>query len=129
MSSLRIATQQQKTSFLPGEEVQGAVSWSLEKQPKSAEVRLFWYTEGKGTRDLAIVAQESFAQPKQNDERAFRFSLPEAPYSFSGKLISLIWAVELVIEPGDHAERVQIIVSPTGKEAVLSDIGKTAAVV
>ena len=124
MSSLRIATGNQKTTFLPGEEVHGAVSWTLEKQPRSAEVRLFWYTEGKGTRDLAIVAQQSFAEPKQSDERAFRFTLPPAPYSFSGRLISLVWAIELVIEPGDHAERVQITVSPTGKEIVLSEIGK-----
>jgi hypothetical protein len=124
MNSLRVGTQQQKTSFIPGEEIIGAVSWSVERQPKSAEVRLFWYTEGKGTRDVGVVNQQAFFDPKQNDERPFRFTLPAAPYTFSGKLISLLWAIELVIEPGDLSERLAIVVSPTGQEILLSEIGK-----
>jgi hypothetical protein len=126
MNSLRIATQHQKASFIPGEEVSGAVSWSIDRNPKSAEVRLFWYTEGKGTQDVVVVAQQSFMALKQNDERPFQFTLPAAPYTFSGKLISLVWALELVMEPGDLSERLPIIVSPTGQEISLSEIGKQA---
>ena len=124
MNSLRVATQQQKTSFTPGEEVTGAVSWSLDREPKSAVVRLFWYTEGKGTRDVGVVAEEQISTPRQKDERSFRFTLPAAPYTFSGKLISLLWAIELVIEPGDLSERLPIVVSPTGEEILLSGTGK-----
>ena len=119
MSSLRIATQVQRKTFRPGEEVSGAVGWTLDKQPKSAEVRLFWYTAGKGTRDVGVVATRKLEAPKPNDERAFSFKLPEAPYSFSGSLISLIWAIELVVEPGGLSERVEITVSPTGEEILL----------
>ena len=126
MNSLRIATQQQRKSFRPGDQVCGAAGWELEEQPKAAEVRLFWYTAGNGTRDAQVVAQQAFEAPKSNDERSFQFTLPEAPYSFSGKLISLIWAVELVIQPGDQAERVEITVSPTGEEMVLSESGNEA---
>jgi hypothetical protein len=96
----------------------------LDAKPKSAEVRLFWYTEGKGTRDLEVVATQELDAPNQNDERPFRFAAPEAPYSFSGKLISLIWALELVTEPGGQAERLQVAVSPTGEEIMLTETGK-----
>ncbi len=119
MSSLRIATQLQRKTFRPGEEVSGAVGWTVDKEPKSAEVRLFWYTAGKGTRDVGIVAAQRLEAPKSNDERSFAFTLPEAPYSFSGTLISLIWAIELVVDPGGLSERVEITVSPTGEEIVL----------
>ncbi len=124
MNSLRIATQQQRKNFRPGEEINGAAGWNLEAKPKSAEVRLFWYTEGKGTRDLEVVATEKLDAPGQNDERPFHFTAPEAPNSFSGKLISVIWAVELVLEPGGQAERVQITISPTGEEILLSGAGQ-----
>ena len=126
MSTLRIATQHDRRNFQPGEEVSGAVSWILEKVPKSAEVRLFWYTEGKGTRDVSVLVQQQFLDPKLSDERSFQFTLPQAPYSFSGKLISLIWALELVIEPGDRSERIEITVSPTAQEVLLSDVGQQA---
>ena len=119
MSSLRIATQLQRKNFRPGEEISGAVGWTLDEQPKSAEVRLFWYTAGKGTRDVGVVATQKLEAPKSNDERSFHFTLPEAPYSFSGTLISLIWAVELVVDPGGLSERIEIMVSPTGEEILL----------
>lgn len=119
-SPVRIAIQQQQTHFTPGEQLSGAVGWNLDKAPKTAEVRLFWYTEGKGTRDVGVVDSITFQSPGQNDERAFSFTLPAAPYSFSGKLISLIWAVELILEPGAHAERIQFTLSPTGEEILIT---------
>jgi len=53
------------------------------------------------------------------DRREFRFRLPEGPYSFSGKLISLLWAIEVVASPGDMAGRAGIVVSPSGREVVI----------
>ena len=119
MNSLRIATQSGRKNFRPGEELSGAVGWAVENTPKSAEVRLFWYTAGKGTRDIGVVATQTFDTPKQNDERSFHFTFPQAPYTFSGALISLIWAVELLVEPGGLSERIEITVSPTGEEILL----------
>ena len=37
------------------------------------------------------------------------------PWSFVGELITLVWAIEAVVEPGDHAARIEIAVSPTGR--------------
>ena len=47
-------------------------------------------------------------------------TLPAGPYSFSGRLISLIWALELVAEPGNHVARVEITLGPDGQEVVLA---------
>ncbi len=104
MTELRI----ERTSFKPGETVEGAVVGGS----PAVEVRLFWYTEGKGTQDLEVVAT---AHPDADGR--FRLPLPAAPYSFSGKLISLIWAVEAV--GGETCPRVELLVSPDGGEILL----------
>lgn len=46
--------------------------------------------------------------------------LPADPYSFSGTLISLVWALEVVAEPGGAAGRIDVVVSPTGNEIRLT---------
>lgn len=109
-------------NFCAGSLVQGKVFWQIENEPEQAEIRLFWYTQGKGTTDLEVVQTQKFENPQQADERDFSLQLPAAPYSFSGKLISLVWALELVIEPGDWVERAEITMSATGAEVVLGTI-------
>ena len=102
----------------PGGRVQGSVTWNLEKLPKDFEVRLFWVTRGIGTEDLQVVEKVSI-EPRKQGEFRLEFTLPEGPYSFSGKLISLVWAVECVANPSHHCARQEIIVSPTGGEILL----------
>lgn len=121
MSELEIRTRDDKTSFLPGEELAGEVRWRLDTAPPRIELRLFWHTEGKGTKDVGIVANVGFDNPGWQDRRDFRFQLPDAPYSFSGKLISLEWALELVLPVSGDTERLAIVVSPIRAEIVLND--------
>jgi len=83
-------------------------------------VRLFWYTEGKGTRDAGVVASLRMAQPGiRGDGRPFRFALPREPWTFSGTLISLVWAIEAVFEPGDQSAAAEIVVAPGAAEVRL----------
>ncbi len=119
MSQLKIAIKEDRKTFRPGETVVGAVGWKRDVAPKSAELRLFWFTRGKGTQDVGVVTTEHFDAPQAEEARPFRFTLPAAPYSFSGKLISVVWALELVLEPGDETARVELIVSPTEHEIIL----------
>jgi hypothetical protein len=121
MNTLSIDLSDQKTSYLPGDAVSGAVSWSLDNPPKGAQLRLFWYTKGKGTQDVGVFGSQVFENPKPSDSRSFSFSLPLGPYTFSGKLISLIWALELIIEPHAQTTRQEIMVSPTLQEILLSN--------
>ena len=119
MSTLKIGTYEQKTRFRPADEVAGKALWILDEPPKAVEVRLFWYTQGKGTVDVNVVDRVRIEAPPARGEHEFRFRLPDAPYSFSGKLISLVWALELVALPSDETERLEIVVSPTGFEVFL----------
>ncbi len=98
MSRLEISTEGGRLAFHPGEELRGTASWSLDAPPTKVELRLFWRTEGKGSQDVGVVETLSFDGAGAEDRREFRLRLPPGPYSFSGKLISLIWALELVAE-------------------------------
>ena len=120
MSELEIRTRDDRTEFLPGEELTGYVTWMLDKLPGKVELRLFWRTEGKGTKDVNIVDKIIFDNARQQERRDFRFQLPNGPYSFSGRLISLIWALELVLGAAWGTERLEIIISPTKSEITLS---------
>jgi hypothetical protein len=64
------------------------------------EVRLFWYTQGKGTRDVEVVDSLRVDNPEPSGHTRFSFQLPAGPYSFSGRLITLDWAIEAVALPG-----------------------------
>lgn len=119
MNTLGVALEGGQTAYRPGDDVRGVASWTLEEPPKAVEVRLFWHTQGKGDQDVEVVETTAFQNPGQTDLREFRFRLPDGPYSFSGKLISLLWAIEVVASPGDMAGRAGIVVSPSGREVVI----------
>jgi hypothetical protein len=119
MSELKILLCDQRRNFRPGETLEGVAGWRLDKPPKSIELRLFWFTRGKGTEDAGVVDQARFEAPQLEEGRRFSLTLPAGPFSFSGQLISLIWALELVVEPGDHSTRVDLVMSPSGEEILL----------
>jgi hypothetical protein len=126
MSELRIELAGGRTAYRPGEPLSGRVTWRGADQPKSAELRLFWYTSGKGTQDVGVVNTMTFAAPRMDDHRDFTLPLPREPYSFSGTLISLLWAIELIVEPGGHVDRQEIVLSSTGEEVVLTEEGASS---
>ena len=123
MSELKLAVREERTRFLPGDEIIAAACWKLDKTPQSVEARLFWFTRGKGTQDVNVVESVRFDHPQIEEARPVRFRLPEAPYSFSGKLISLIWTLDLVVEPSGESARLELTVSPTSEEIVLREPG------
>src|SRR5205814_1664915 len=113
-----LGLRENRTAFAPGDEIVGAANWELDAAPKSVEVRLCWFTRGKGSEDAAIMEMIPFEEPQAGDTRTFTFSAPPAPYSFSGTYISLIWAVELLMQPGDRFERIEITIAPGGEEVL-----------
>ena len=108
-----------QAQYRPGEEISGKVSWHLDTPPESASVLLYWYTEGKGDQDNRVVAEYAQDAPEADDRRTFAVTAPPAPYSFSGKLISLIWTVRLDVKSPDESASAQITISPTGTEVLL----------
>jgi len=114
---LAITPTRSDSSRKPREVLELIVQWSLPSVPTSLEARLFWFTRGKGTEDVAVIATEVVPATSAQGTHRVRFTLPEAPYSFSGKLISLIWAVELVADK--TAARWEFVLAPQGREILL----------
>ena len=119
---IRLGIRENKTTFRPGEMISGAVLWELEKAPGLAEVRLLWFTRGKGTEDGAIVETVKLDAPPAADTREFSFTAPNGPYSFSGTLLALLWAVEFVEQPGNEFQRIEITIAPDAREIALPRI-------
>jgi hypothetical protein len=127
VSDLLIQVADGRTSFRPGESLSGTVAWRLEENVEFVELRLLWYTSGKGTQDVDVVDRRTFSTPPRNGQRPFTFNLPDGPYSFSGKLISLIWAMELVTPKGKESTRHEFVLSPQADEILLGSAeGKDA---
>lgn len=124
---IKLETLDNQASFTPRSPLAGVVTWQFDAAPQAVEVRLFWFTQGKGDRDVGVVDRVRFDNPAAADAQPFDFSLPAGPYSFSGKLISLTWAIEAVAIPGEETARLEIVVSPTGAEIDLTRIGESAA--
>ena len=116
MADLQISIDGGRTSFRPGETISGSASWRLKKTPKKVAVNLLWYTGGTGDEDREVVASKPIANPRNSDECDFAFTLPAEPYSFSGRLITLVWIVELNAGSKKSVVQQAFTLSPTGNE-------------
>jgi hypothetical protein len=117
MSWLRIKTETGETAFRPGAVLAGVADWKLDHPARhgaTIELRLLWYTSGRGTPDVSLVETVQFENPGQEEQRTFRFQLPEGPYSFAGSLVTLDWALEAVLA-GASLGRLELTLSPTGE--------------
>jgi len=122
MGKLNIELNDSRNVFAPGGQVEGRIEWSLDANPTTLTLSLLWYTSGKGTRDVGVLCTNRIDSPGALGSDKFSFTLPPGPYSFSGKLISLIWALELTSTPGSETVREEIVVSPTGREILLTSV-------
>jgi hypothetical protein len=134
MNGLAIEIEQGRTAFGPSDEIVGKAKWQMDDSPQLLELSLFWRTEGKGTQDVGVAETIRIDNPGALGEKEFRLTAPKGPYSFSGKLISIIWALELSGPRGKDVVRKEITLSPTGKEIVCtqgvseSDEGKARGI-
>ena len=119
MTMLTLHTADGRTWFKPGELIEGEASWHLDGETEAVEVRLFWYTTGKGSQDVGIARTLRTELPDTSGHRDFSIRAPDEPYSFSGKLISLSWAIELVALPDGETERLDLLIGPQPVEVDL----------
>ena len=125
MNNLAIEFPDGSRAFRPGESIRVRALWLLEdglESIEAIEVRLLWHTQGKGDTDLAVVAIERIDQPGPHGAKDLAIRIPDRPYSFSGKLVSLSWHLEIVLVPSQVAQTFDIVVSPTGYEVSLGGV-------
>lgn len=117
---IQVELSNRNVSFQPGEKISGEVTWSqMETTPDSMDIRLIWYTSGKGDTDISIVNSTLVENAGNSGETTFEFAAPKRPYSFAGKLIALTWAIEAVALPQRESERVEFTLSPSGQQIAL----------
>jgi hypothetical protein len=114
--SMQINIDGDQSAFRPGETIHGSISWALPVAPAQISVELFWTTRGKGTVDSEVVQSKQIKQPAASGQERFLLVVPNGPYSFSGKLVSVLWGVRLIIHPSQEQAQVNLTVSPTGSE-------------
>ncbi|RYG61759.1 hypothetical protein EON80_23690 [bacterium] len=127
MNEISISIRGGRTRFNPGEVIEGSVNWNLGAPPKSMEIRLFWQTRGKGTTDASVVQINKVENPVAMGDAPYRFALPEAPHSFEGQLIALVWAIEVIAKPArgkELSESLEFELSPFAQPIVLPKIDK-----
>ena len=120
--SLTLRINQDPNTLVPGQVIDGVAGWRLDDAPKDALLRLFWFTEGKGTCDVGVVEELTLPHHLAELSGTFRFTIPAAPYSFCGQLITLKWAIELLVDKGDLVERLDLIVSPWVEQVSLKKV-------
>ena len=93
---LHIQVDYDNTEFTPGDTISGTLAWNSPAGTKNVAIRLFWFTSGRGTQDIELIDELTWpvspTAPSQGSEK-FAFTLPNEPYSFSGQIISLTWAL------------------------------------
>lgn len=121
MSTLNVETTGGHTEFQPGDDIEVELQWELDEPAQAIELRLVWNTAGKGTTDVQVVRVERIEEPSVSDRRRMTLQAPRSPYSFSGKLVSIVWALELVALPKEESARLEIVIGPAGKEVRIGD--------
>jgi len=125
MSDVQLEIEGGRSTFQPLEELRGRVRWELGgTRADSIEVQLLWHTEGKGTRDADVVETVTIERPPPRGERAFTMQLPAGPYSCSGKLLSIVWKLQTVVEPGDEVTQADLVIAPGDAEVDLEACGE-----
>ncbi len=102
----------------PGDPITGIVTWKGATQ--SVLVTLRWETRGKGDTDGEVVERATLPAVGVVAVR-FALTAPHQPFSFSGKLISVVYFVTASVTGSETTQ--EIVIAPGGKEVVLASAG------
>jgi len=103
-------------AYAPGDLIEGTISWSIDEPPEKFSVSLLFESRGKGTPQREVYQLNDNVAPNKNGKFPFSFTAPDWPWSFSGKLISLLWILQVTDESSNDASEANIIISPTRAE-------------
>lgn len=113
----------ERKDLRPFETVSGRVEWRLEEVPKEFELRLCWFTRGRGTEESGTVEALPLGSTASGG-RDFSFVLPGEPWSVDGPLISIAWALEVVAKKQGGLALEELVVSPDRKARRLGEVSE-----
>lgn len=119
MNTMQLSLVNKPACYRPGDVVQCEVDWQLDQSPRLIELRLLWYTRGKGSADMQVVAADQCPNLQVSGRWQIGIRIPDdAVCSYTGQLMSINWAVEVVAEKKLAFARQEIDISPTGAAVV-----------
>ena len=107
------------TAFEPGDTLRGTLQWMGDRALEAVELRLLWYTEGRGDQDVGVARTLRIEAPAAVGSSPFELEAPGGPYSCSGRLVSIRWALEAVTKPASDTARTELVLAPGGREVQL----------
>ena len=115
--SISIHLDNDRDGFAPGETITGELHWSglPVSEMSFISLQLAFRTEGKGTSQREVFDEREWPLSASDGSESFEIQAPNWPWSFSGKLVSLLWTLDAWQED-DHAESIQVAISPNGSE-------------
>ena len=116
MNKIDLKLINERSSFKPGSILKGSIIWNIDIVPETITISLCYWTEGRGTQDAVSVAKHEVKITNSSGEQPFEFLIPNSPWSFSGKLISINWAVAAEIRSKKLFTLIPITISPTAAE-------------
>ena len=103
-----------RTAYQPGETIRGFAAWRVDRELRRIVLHLSWRTEGVGTRNSGLAGQIVVDNPPSSGKHDFEFTAPRMPHSFAGRLLSILWTLDLFTEPETESHAVELVISPTG---------------
>lgn len=111
----------QRKDLRPYETVAGRVEWRLDKEPRGLELRLCWFTRGRGTEESETIAALPLGDRAEGTSD-FSFELPGAPWSVDGRLVGIGWALEVVAHKQGGLALEEFTVAPERVVRVLGEV-------
>jgi hypothetical protein len=111
----------QRKDLRPHETVAGRVEWRLDKEPRELELRLCWFTRGRGTEEAETIATLPLGD-RAEGASDFAFELPGAPWSIEGRLVGIGWGLEVVARKQGGLALEEFVVAPERVPRVLGEI-------
>lgn len=124
---INIEVEYNNTEYTPGETISGKILWNGESKKKQNTVllHLLYCTETKSGESSEVVDVLEF--PLEQKSAAFSFVLPDEPYSFTGKNVSLNWYLEALLPKGKVSTNYKFTLTHNGKEILLTEVENAAS--
>ena len=103
--AMMLAIELKQKNVTPGGRLEGNISLILPAGTgiASADLIVFWRTEGRGTTDEAIALSEALpwnGLPAGGQiEHSFSVRVPQIPWTYHGRLIKIHWYVGVYVKP------------------------------
>ena len=102
--------------FKPGQVLDLRLVWADKHPFERMSLSLVWHTRGRGTPENHIAFSVDIENQNPSGDQRISLRLPDGPYSYSGKFITLSWTLEAILHESEQEHIKTIVIGPNQKE-------------